>query len=102
MTATDFADKWLSHAETAVRAAARALGVDVSIVLAAACALVLAAGFAVRRRARARTRCRWKRGGFRHGTNLRHWICADCGVDAYTTTDRVPKECKRALRPVGL
>jgi hypothetical protein len=53
----------------------------------------------LRRRAR---RCPWRRDALRAGTRLERWVCADCGVDAFTADGRPPKECKRALRSARL
>ena len=52
------------------------------------------------RRRRGLRACRWKRDGSRAG--MRRWHCAVCGVDAFGTGRRPPKECKRALKPGGL
>jgi hypothetical protein len=49
------------------------------------------------------SRCRWRRDQRRHGqAAMVRWVCADCGVDGYTTDGRPPKLCKRGLRDAGL
>jgi hypothetical protein len=68
--------------------------------------LVLVLGFllwtALRllRKRRGRKACRWRKDGTRAG--MTRWRCAVCGVDAFSKGRRSPKECKRALKPVGL
>lgn len=46
--------------------------------------------------------CRWKRDGSRQGASLTRYVCATCGVDAYTSDGRAPRQCKRAYRDGGL
>ncbi|MCI4666067.1 MAG: hypothetical protein MRY74_15230 [Neomegalonema sp.] len=48
------------------------------------------------------TACRWRKDPRRTGGELDRWICAKCGVDAYTATGRAPDGCKRHLRSGGL
>ena len=42
--------------------------------------------------------CRWNAAPGRSAANLDRWICLDCGIDAFTSDGRPPKECKRDLR----
>lgn len=46
--------------------------------------------------------CRWRRAPRPTETTLRRWVCAECGVDAFATGRRPPRECKRSLRPAPL
>lgn len=44
-------------------------------------------------------KCRWSRAPDTHRTShLERWLCESCGVDAYSTDGRPPKECKRMLK----
>ncbi len=47
-------------------------------------------------------RCHWRRAAQRPETALRRWVCADCGVDAWSAGRSPPRECKRSLRPAAL
>lgn len=49
-----------------------------------------------------RAGCRWKTDRRRMKGAFTRWVCTDCGVEAFTTDDRPPKECKRALRDPAL
>jgi hypothetical protein len=47
--------------------------------------------------------CRWrrnKRGPIRQG--FTNWRCKACGVTAYSSDGKPPKECKRALKATSL
>ena len=47
--------------------------------------------------------CRWrrnKRGAVRQG--FTEWRCKACGVTAYSSDGKPPKECKRALKATSL
>jgi hypothetical protein len=47
--------------------------------------------------------CRWRVDKRRNpAVSLRRWVCADCGVEAYSADGKAPKECKRALRDARL
>lgn len=46
--------------------------------------------------------CRWKRDKWRPAASLDRWVCTRCGVDAYSSDGRPPKECKRELRETAL
>jgi len=78
------------------------------LLVLAAVAVFLAAMFARtlrRRRAVGREMrdCRWRRdrsGPPRAG--FTRWRCAACGVEAYSTDGRAPKECKRGVKTGGL
>ena len=45
---------------------------------------------------------RWKRDRVTRRSGMVRWQCMDCGVDAFSQDSKPPKECKRALREVGL
>jgi len=48
-------------------------------------------------------RCRWRRDRRRaKRAAMVRWVCAECGVDGYTSDGRPPKLCKRSLRDPGL
>lgn len=47
-------------------------------------------------------RCVWIRDRVQHRSGFERWECRRCGVDAFTSDGLPPKECKRALREVGL
>ncbi len=43
--------------------------------------------------------CRWKRARDHHGRpSFRNWQCKTCGVEAFTSDKRPPKECKKTLK----
>jgi len=46
--------------------------------------------------------CRWSPEGGPEATRLTRWVCAACGVEAFTTGSRAPRECKRGLRGPAL
>lgn len=90
----------LDGLERVAGAPAPALAIGAGILL---MTIALLASKPFRSRTRRSLSCRWipdrlqqKRDG------LKRWICAECGVDAYTTGRRPPRECKRALRPPPL
>lgn len=41
--------------------------------------------------------CRWQRDA-ESENSLERWRCENCGVDAFTSTGKPPKECKRQLK----
>ena len=43
-------------------------------------------------------RCRWKIDNFRAQDTLVRYVCQECGVDAYTSNGKPPKDCKRQYR----
>ena len=107
MATISVSEDWWTLAEAGAGPVAEALGVGVPTLLAASAALLafvsaVAVGLAISRRGRVAGGCPWKRDAFRPETRFRRWVCATCGVDAYTVTGRPPRECKRASRPSGL
>lgn len=78
------------------------------LLVLAAVAVFLAVMFArTLRRRRASGRgmrdCRWRRD--RRGpprAGFTRWRCTACGVEAYSTDGRAPKECKRVVKAGGL
>ncbi|MDF0602092.1 hypothetical protein P1J78_15230 [Psychromarinibacter sp. C21-152] len=77
-------------------------GGTIQLVVLAVVALFLA-GLTLRllRGRRGGTACRWKRDPRARDTLVR-WQCAACGVDAFTSDGRRPKECKRHMREARL
>ena len=53
-------------------------------------------------RRRKRSACKWRRDMVPRENGLQRWQCGKCGVDAFTSDGRAPKECKRALRETQL
>jgi len=43
--------------------------------------------------------CNWRRLPTNDRPPFTHWQCHTCGVEAYSTDKRPPKECKRQLKP---
>jgi hypothetical protein len=41
--------------------------------------------------------CRWRRLRNEGGMSLTKWKCRRCGVEAFTSNQQPPKECKRKL-----
>lgn len=46
--------------------------------------------------------CKWRNDKVRRTSGLRRWQCTVCGVDAFTSDGKPPKECKRGLREAQL
>lgn len=46
--------------------------------------------------------CRWRRDASQKGGSLTRYVCAECGVDAYTSEARAPRRCLRGARPGSL
>lgn len=46
--------------------------------------------------------CRWRLDKRREGVISTRWTCTTCGVEAYTPSEKPPRECKRGLRPASL
>ncbi|HSR72194.1 MAG TPA: hypothetical protein VLL72_07415 [Kiloniellales bacterium] len=44
------------------------------------------------------SRCAWQGAPGEHAPAFARWRCADCGIEAYSTDGRPPKECKKALK----
>ncbi|WP_169567579.1 hypothetical protein [Sneathiella limimaris] len=44
--------------------------------------------------------CSWRHLPNRKTKALRKWQCKKCGIEAYSTDKRPPKECKKGLKPV--
>lgn len=43
-------------------------------------------------------KCRWKIDKTRPQDTLTRYVCQECGVDAYTSDARPPKNCKKQFR----
>lgn len=43
-------------------------------------------------------RCRWNPARAAAGAQLSRWQCDECGVEAFSSDGRPPKECKRTLK----
>jgi len=46
-------------------------------------------------------RCRWRRDSKGERPPFIKWVCKDCLVEAFTTDNRPPKECKKNLKSVA-
>lgn len=46
--------------------------------------------------------CHWKLDPTRKDGALKRYVCATCGVDAYTAKDQPPRKCLRSARPSSL
>jgi len=68
------------------------------------CVIALGLLFAFWRvlRPRRQQSCRWKTHRLQRREGMKRWQCMNCGVDAYGSGRKPPKECKRALREVSL
>jgi hypothetical protein len=65
--------------------------------LAALALLMILARYRVHRQ----PHCQWQRRPWGR-TRITRWECGACGVDAFTSTGRSPRECKRPCKEVPL
>jgi len=72
-------------------------GVAIALALAGTLLVVILARMLFRRR----RACRWKRQPWGKA-GIDRWGCAACGVDAFTSDGRCPKECKKDLKEAVL
>lgn len=74
----------------------------VAFVLIVLCLAVLRRALRRIRGAVRTSRCRWKRDPRRRGVTLTRWQCIECGVEAFTSDRRPPRDCKKELREIPL
>lgn len=75
------------------------LSLDIALLALLAIALVVL-GLVYHKLSKRQTgqpKCNWKRIA-QKGESFQQWQCRTCGVEAYSTDQRPPKECKRSLK----
>ena len=74
------------------------LVIVIALLVGLAVVLLLAALILWLRDSRFRGSCRWKRIRERTRPPFTKWQCRDCGIEAYSSDKRPPKECKKLLK----